>query len=77
VLAAHAPGVDFAEEIFRAVAACKVLLAIIGQGWLTAADERHQRRVDKIGSAADLLEAALLWIIVRVARRLSGASWGC
>jgi len=25
------PGVDFAEEIFRAVAACQVLLAIIGR----------------------------------------------
>ena len=29
------PGVDFAEEIFRAVAACEVLLAIIGPTWLT------------------------------------------
>jgi hypothetical protein len=34
------PGVDFAEEIFRAVAACKVLLTIIGSNWLTATDER-------------------------------------
>jgi hypothetical protein len=40
------PGVDFAEEIFRAVAACKVLLAIIGPAWLTAADERGRRRLD-------------------------------
>ena len=31
------PGVDFAEEISRAVAACQVLLAIIGPDWLTAA----------------------------------------
>jgi hypothetical protein len=31
--------VDFAEEIFRAVAACQVLLAIIGPAWLIAADE--------------------------------------
>ncbi len=40
------PGVDFAEEIFRAVTACKVLLAIIGPNWLTAADERGGRRLD-------------------------------
>ena len=40
------PGVDFAEEIFRAVAACRVLLAIIGPSWLTAADERGSRRLE-------------------------------
>jgi TIR domain/Pentapeptide repeats (9 copies) len=40
------PGVDFAEEIFRAVTACTVLLAIIGPAWLTAADGRGRRRLD-------------------------------
>jgi hypothetical protein len=40
------PGVDFAEEIFRAVAACQVLLAVIGPNWLTATDERGGRRLD-------------------------------
>jgi hypothetical protein len=30
------PGVDFAGEISRAVAACKVLLAVIGPDWLTS-----------------------------------------
>ncbi len=40
------PGVDFAEEIFRAVAACQVLLAIIGPVWLTSADEQGHRRLD-------------------------------
>jgi TIR domain len=39
------PGVDFAEEITRAVAACKVLVAVIGLGWLTATDERGRRRL--------------------------------
>jgi hypothetical protein len=39
-------GVDFAEEISQAVAACQVLLAIIGPGWLTAADEHGRRRLD-------------------------------
>jgi hypothetical protein len=38
--------VDFAEEISRAVAACKVLLVIIGPGWLTAADERGGRQLN-------------------------------
>jgi hypothetical protein len=32
-------GVDFAEQITSAVTACKVLLAVIGPGWLSAADE--------------------------------------
>ena len=54
------PGVDFAEEIFRAVAACKVLLAIIGPGWLTAADERGGRRLDDPDDIVRLeIEAAL------------------
>src|SRR5215467_9438808 len=54
------PGVDFAEEIFRAVAACAVLLAIIGPNWLTAADERGSRRLDDPGDLVRLeIEAAL------------------
>ncbi len=32
------PGADFSEAVFRAVEACKVVLAIIGPGWLTASD---------------------------------------
>ena len=40
------PGVDFTEEISRAVAACKVLLAVIGPNWLAATDERGLRRLD-------------------------------
>lgn len=41
-----APGVDFAEEISRAVAACQVLVAVVGPAWLTATDERGRRRLD-------------------------------
>jgi TIR domain len=53
-------GVDFPEEIFRAVAACKVLLAVIGPGWLTATDERGGRRLDDPGDIVRLeIEAAL------------------
>jgi hypothetical protein len=54
------PGVDFAEEIFRAVAACKVLLAVIGPGWLTATDEQGNRRLDDPDDIVRLeIEAAL------------------
>src|SRR5215470_8696588 len=54
------PGVDFAEEIFRAVAACTVLLAIIGPNWLTATDERGSRRLDDPDDLVRLeIEAAL------------------
>jgi hypothetical protein len=40
------PGVDFAEEISRAVTACQVLVAVVGPAWLTATDERGRRRLD-------------------------------
>src|SRR5690348_16461155 len=54
------PGVDFAEEVSRAVAACKVLLAIIGPGWLTAADKHGRRRLDDPDDIVRLeIEAAL------------------
>lgn len=57
---AIAPGVDFAEEIFRAVAACQVLLALIGPVWLTAVDERGRRRLDDPDDLVRLeIEAAL------------------
>ena len=54
------PGVDFTEEISRAVAACQVLLAIIGPGWLTAADKHGRRRLDDPDDIVRLeIEAAL------------------
>jgi hypothetical protein len=54
------PGVDFTEEILRAVSACKVLLAIIGRDWLTATDERSGRRLDDPDDIVRLeIEAAL------------------
>jgi hypothetical protein len=54
------PGVDFAKEINRAVAASTVLLAVIGPNWLTAADERGRRRLDNPGDFVRLeIEAAL------------------
>jgi hypothetical protein len=54
------PGVDFAEAIFRAVAACTVLLAIIGPAWLTATNQRGRRRLDDPDDIVRLeIEAAL------------------
>lgn len=50
------PGADFAEEIFRAVAACAVMLAVIGPAWLTAI----RRRLDDQDDFVRLeIEAAL------------------
>lgn len=43
---AMVPGVDFVQEINRAVLGCDVLLAIIGRGWLSAQDKDGQRRLD-------------------------------
>ena len=54
------PGLDFAEEISRAVEACQVLLAVIGPGWLTATDARGRRRLDDPDDIVRLeIEAAL------------------
>jgi hypothetical protein len=53
-------GVDFGEAINRAVAACKVLLAVIGPGWLASVDERGRRRLDNPDDFVRLeIEAAL------------------
>lgn len=40
------PGDDFAERIKSALASCSVLLALIGEGWLTATDASGRRRLD-------------------------------
>jgi hypothetical protein len=54
------PGVDFAEAIDQAVGACRVLLAVIGSHWLTAADDAGQRRLDHPDDLVRLeVEAAL------------------
>jgi hypothetical protein len=39
-------GYDFAAEIDRKVASCDYFVALIGEKWLTAADEENQRRID-------------------------------
>jgi hypothetical protein len=40
------PGVDFVRTIEEAVAACDVLIAVIGGRWLISADEKGRRRLD-------------------------------
>lgn len=46
------PGEDFIAILEREVAACDVLLALIGRGWLSAVDEAGRRRLD---NAADFV----------------------
>jgi hypothetical protein len=53
-------GDDFVEVITRAVGSCDVLLALIGDGWLTATDEHGRRRLDDPDDFVRLeIEAAL------------------
>lgn len=53
-------GDDFAEVITSAVASCDVLLALIGDRWLTITDEEGRRRLDQPGDFVRLeIEAAL------------------
>ena len=53
-------GDDFVEEITTAVGSCDVLLALIGNRWLTITDQDGQRRLDKPGDFVRLeIEAAL------------------
>jgi hypothetical protein len=43
----HIPaGVDFVGHLEKQIAACDVLLALIGHGWLNATDTAGQRRID-------------------------------
>jgi hypothetical protein len=53
-------GDDFVEVLSRAVGSCDVLLALIGDEWLTVADEHGRRRLDDPDDFVRLeLEAAL------------------
>ena len=54
------PGVDFKEAIEQAVAACDVLIALIGPDWLAAETEGGRRRLDHPDDVVRLeIEAAL------------------
>ena len=53
-------GDDFVEVITRAVGSCDVLLALIGDEWLTITDEHGRRRLDNPDDFVRLeIEAAL------------------
>lgn len=39
-------GLDFAEELERTLANCKVMIVVIGRSWLTVTDEQGRRRLD-------------------------------
>ena len=58
----HIPaGVDFVEYLNSKLAACKVLLVVIGPNWLNAKDEAGQRRLDKPDDYVAIeIEAALV-----------------
>lgn len=45
-LADIAPGVDFAEQLHRAVENCDSMLVVIGPRWLAATDAQGRRRID-------------------------------
>jgi hypothetical protein len=54
------PGDDFIEVIARAVGSCDVLLALIGDEWMTITDTQGRRRLDSSGDFVRLeIEAAL------------------
>ena len=66
------PGVDFVVELNRALAECRVLLALIGKGWLDARDEQGRRRVDnpddyvrmEVGSALERPAVVVIPVLV-------------
>jgi Caspase domain/TIR domain len=41
------PGLNFVKQIDEQISKCDVVLAIIGPAWLTAVDDRGQRKIDK------------------------------
>lgn len=56
------PGVDFFAYLSRQVAACDVMLVVIGPNWLTAKDEAGQRR---LGQPDDFVVIALVAALAR------------
>jgi hypothetical protein len=43
------PGENYVEVIEKTCESCEVLLAVIGRGWLNAADQGGNRRLDEPG----------------------------
>ena len=68
------PGDDFAEVIGSAIASCDVLLALIGDRWLTTTDENEQRRLDRPDDLVRLEIQAALDRNIRVIPVLAGGA---
>ena len=70
------PGDDFVEKITRAVSSCDVLLALIGDQWLTIEDDEGRRRLDdpddfvrlEIATALSRPDVRVIPILVDAAR---------
>ena len=60
------PGVDFEEEIERAVGSCDVLVAVLGPRWLELTDDKGQRRLDDPSDFVRLEIATALGRDIRV-----------
>jgi hypothetical protein len=67
-------GDDFVEVITRAVGSCDVLLALIGDEWLTVTDEHGRRRLDDPDDFVRLEIEAALGRNIRVIPILVGAA---
>ena len=63
----HIPaGVDFVAHLNNQVAACEVVLVVIGPNWLNAKDEAGQRRLDNPDDFVAIEIAAALARNIRV-----------
>ena len=68
------PGEDFVEKLNYAVGSCDVLLALIGDRWLTVAGADGKRRIDDPGDFVRLeVEAALVRKVLVVPILVDGA----
>jgi hypothetical protein len=69
------PGDDFVEVITAAVGSCDVLLALIGDQWLTITDENGRRRLDNPDDFVRLeIEAALTHMVRVIPILVDGAT---
>ena len=59
-------GLDFVDAIKHEVAKCEALIAVIGPNWLTAADEKGNRRLDDPNDFVRLEIATALQRDIRV-----------
>lgn len=68
------PGLDFVVAIEEAVASCRVLIAVIGDEWATAADAAGRRRLDDANDFIRLETGAALQRGIRVVPVLVGGA---